>query len=419
MAIGTDITSMQRKYRQRNEGEFPEALVLELIRELDLRYGENPNQAAAIYRLNTQSNQSIQSENRISLAEFTNIRLAKSGKQGLSATNYMDVTRALDILKFFDKPSVAVMKHAIPSGYGVSDTSDAFDVSDMTDTYATQHGNNSLDRTYVAARDADARSAFGSVVVTNSPLDKSTAQAIVSTYVEVVACPEFEEGAMGILEQKKDLRAIFFSNIDQIPKYVGDDTQGIYDIKGLSTGRILVQEPYLTSIRSANDLVLDPMVSQNGQNYVVERIPTERELNDMLTAWYVNIGVRSNGIVIVKDGVTVSVGSGQQERVGAVEQAIIKGMQKAFDREGIKYDWRYGMTGYMKLNKINKNPFAGAVCSSDAFFPFADSIERLTQAGVTSVIQPGGSIRDYEVIDAANKHNMAMAFTLERCFGHF
>ncbi|MFH1209257.1 MAG: IMP cyclohydrolase [archaeon] len=387
MSRGTDVTDMKKTYRTAVENEFPDELSIRLEKESDLRYGENPNQPAAAYRFKD-----------IKLAEITNIRLAKTGKGGLSATNFMDVTRALDVLKFFNKPSVAVMKHLIPSGF------------------ATQFNGNSLDDIYVKARDADARSAFGSVVVLNMPLDKATAEAITSTYVEGVAAIEYEEGALKILEEKKDIRAILYSNIDKLPKFIGDDTLGLYDLKALPTGRVIVQKPYLSSIKSKSDLILDPMVIKDNQRYVVERDPTEKELEDLLTSWYVNIGVRSNGIVFVKDGVSVAIGSGQQERVGAVEQAIIKAYQKAMDREGIKYD---SLDGANLRDNLGISPLDNAVMSSDAFFPFRDSIDTIARVGVTAVIQPGGSLRDYEIIEAINKNNMAMVYTRERCFAHF
>lgn len=392
MSRGTDVTNMKKTYRTVVEGEFPESLNLGLIKETDLRYGENPNQPAAVYRFDGSS-----------LAEFTNIRLAKSGKGGLSATNYMDVTRALEILKFFNEPSAAVMKHLIPSGF------------------ATQHQNNSLDDIYRKARDADARSAFGSVVVFNRPVDKATAEAIMESYVEGVAAPEFEDGAMQILEKKKDIRAILYSHLDKLPRFVGEEIEGLYDLKCLPTGRVIVQKPYLSSIKGPGDLILDPLVKKEGENhvvreYVVARDPTERELKDLLTAWYVNLGVRSNGIVFVKDGVTVAVGSGQQERVGAVEQAIVKSFQKEMDRRKIQYD---PLEGIVQIVGEQINPLYGAVISSDAFFPFSDSIDLIASVGVTAIIQPGGSVNDHQVIDAVNKYKMSMVYTLERCFGHF
>ena len=393
---GTDVTDMKRSYRTAVAGEFADEMDLSMEKESDLRYGENPNQPAATYRFKG-----------ISLAELTDVRMAKSGKGGLSATNLMDVTRALDLLKFFHIPSVAVMKHTIPSGF------------------ATQFNNNTLADIYTGARDTDARSAFGSFVVLNVPMDKATAEAIMSTYVEGVVAPEYEEGTMGIFEEKKDIRVVTYSNLDAIPKYIGDDTEGLYDLKVLPTGRVIAQKPYLTSIKGPGDFILDPLVRKkqkddSGKEYetshVVERLPTPEELQDMLTAWYVNIGVRSNGIVFVKDGVTLAVGSGQQERVGAVEHAIVKAYQKAMDREGISYD---AINGAVNRDKLSANPLDKSVMSSDAFFPFRDSIDTIASVGVTAVVQPGGSVRDNEVIDAVNEHQMAMAYTLERCFGHF
>ena len=163
-------------------------------------------------------------------------------------------------------------------------------------------------------------------------------------------------------------------------------------------------------------MVLDPLVEKKSVEHVVKRDPTASEVNDLLTAWYVNIGVRSNGIVMVKDGTTVAVGSGQTERVRSVKQSIVLAYQKAMDREGISYDSLMGILG---SEKLQTNPLEGAVMSSDAFFPFRDSIDLVGEHGVSAIIQPGGSERDGEVIDAVNKHNIAMAFTRERCFGHF
>ena len=388
----TDISDMKRTYRTAVAGDFPDELDVRLARDanLQLRYGENPMQPAAVYGFKGTS-----------LAELTNVRLAKTGKGGVSAINLMDVLRAMDILKYFERPSVAVMKHNIPSGFATQCT--------LNDK--------SLVELYRNARDADSRSAFGSVVVFNRAVDKDTANEINQTYVEGVAAPEYHNGVMEILEQKKDLRVMQFSNLDRLPKFVGDDTEGLYDMKVLPTGRVVVQKPYLTSIRSAGDLVLDALVKdKDGKEHFIHRKPGEAELKDMLTAWYVNFGVRSNGIVFVCDGVTEAIGSGQQERIGAVEQAIGKAFQKEMDREGIKYnhyDW------YQHINELDKNPLFGSVCSSDAFFPFRDSVDAMNKFDVIGVIQPGGSARDNEVIDAINEHGMVAAFTLERCFGHF
>ena len=176
---GTDVSGMKRTYRTPLGVAFPERLEIILDKEQDLRYGENPNQPAAVYRPAGRS-----------LAEAAGIELVKSGKGGLSATNLLDVCGALEILKFFEQPAVVVMKHASPSGF------------------ARQQGDASLAEIYLRARDVDARSAYGSVVVTNRPVDRPTAEAIMSSFVEGVAAPEFEEGTLAVLERKRDILSL-------------------------------------------------------------------------------------------------------------------------------------------------------------------------------------------------------------------
>jgi len=382
-----NINDLKKIYRTVNTGNFPEEITLKLKKVNDLRYGENPNQPGAIYKIEG-----------LNLAELTNLRLLKSGKGGPSATNILDVTRALEILKFFKEPSCAVMKHLIPSGF------------------STQYRDEELIELYKKARDADARSAFGSVVVFNREVDKKTAEEIMKSYVEAVAAPGFDKEAKKILSSKKNMRLFLFSNLDKIPKFAGDNTEGIFDLKVMNTGNLVVQVPYLSKIKNKKDLILKPMIKDGEKEVAVKREPTEQELKDLLTAWYINICVRSNGIVIVKNGATLAVGSGQQERIGAVEQAILKAYQKAMDRDGISYD---AMNVFAAKEKLKENPLKGAVLASDGFFPFRDSVDLVTKHGISAVIQPGGSVRDLEVIEAVNGHNMAMVFTTERCFGHF
>ncbi len=383
-----NVTDLKKMYTTVVAGDFPPKLQIELVKESDMRYGENPNQPGAVYRFG-----------KSELAKLTDIRLVKSGKGGLSATNWLDVNRALEILKYFKKPSVAVMKHAVPSGF------------------ATQFGGNSLVDIYRKARDADARSAFGSVVVFNVMVDKETADEIMTTYVEAVVAPEFDDEALEILSEKKNMRLILFSNLDKVPKFAGDDTGEVFDMKVMGNGRVIVQVPYLSKIRSQEDLVLAPSItSKEGAEVKIKRKPTDSEMEDLFTGWYVNLGVRSNGVIIVKDGMTLSIGSGQQERVGAVEQAILKAYQKALDRENIEYD---PLDVMASVKKLSKNPLKGAVLSSDGFFPFRDSIDLIAAQGISAIIQPGGSVRDFEVLEAANEHGIAMAFTTERAFGHF
>lgn len=413
MVFEQDITNHKKKYRDRNEGDFPSKLIIELKKEWDLKYGENPNQHGAIYFL-----ESINGENASKMAELTNLQYVRSdgkGKGGLSLTNTMDITRAMDNLKFFnDAPAVVIMKHNIVSGF-----------AEFGGLAKQIEGQGSIDL-FRLARDADLRSNFGGTAVFNRPLDIETAKAMYELkkthnfFVDVVAAPSYEEGVVSYIEsQAKDIRISQFSNLEKLPKFQGDETYGLISIKEMPTGRIGIQDIYLTSIKSADDLIIHPIVTdkETGNKYRIEEEPTERELDDLLTAWYLNLaGARSNGVVVVRNGVSVAVGSGQVERVGAVEQAIIKGMQKAMDREGIKYDPLMGIKGFENLKD---DPFKGAVCSSDAFFPFPDSINTIARVGVTAVVQPYGSNRDHESVQAANKYKIAMPATLERCFGHF
>ena len=384
-----NVGDVKNIYKTAVGGDFPDDMNFELVNKEELRYGENPNQPGALYDLKCSE-----------LSKLLDIKLEKSGKGGLSGTNVLDVARAIDILKFFKEPSVAVMKHTIPSGF------------------ATECDGNALVEIYKNARDADARSAFGSVVVFNREVDKETAEEIMTSYVEAVAAPSFGSGAQEILSSKKNMRLMTFSNLDKIPKYEGEDSRGLFDVKAMPGGRALVQKIFLTKIKGKDDLITKPAVEdkETGKEVSVEREPTEQEIKDMLASWYVNIGVRSNGVVIVKNGTTLAIGSGQQERVGAVEQAILKAYQKAMDREGIKFD---SMKVMDSIDKMKENPLKGAVLSSDGFFPFRDSIDLISRFGIKAVIQPGGSIKDNEVIKAANDNKMSMVLTTERCFAHF
>lgn len=401
---GTDISQFKRVYRERNEGEFPDTLVFECTKESDLKYGENPNQQAALYTLD-----SIASHPAHWLAQQTQIRSIREdglGKGGLSLTNWMDIARALDTLKYFQDPAVAIMKHNVVSGFALQNE-------------ASTH----ISEVYQQARDSDRRSNFGGTVVLNRPIDAQIVAAFAELYprhiIDVVAAPGFEEGQLEALQCiSKHMRIVSFSNLDTLPKWKGDATQGLFSIKELPTGRLALQDLYLTSIRSPKDWISDPMkIDKEGRKHIIARDPSTQEARDLLTAWYINIaGARSNGVVVVRNGVLIANGSGQVERVGAVEQAIVKGIQKAFDREGLTYDPLMGIAGYERLRD---NPFQGAACASDAFFPFPDAVQRLGRMGVRAIVQPYGSIRDGSIIDEANRFNIAMPATLERCFGHF
>ncbi len=405
MAEPQDISKMKLAYRERNEGDFPQILPIVLELDSHKKYGENPSQHCATYHIF-----SIGGKKTKSIAEDTDLKPVHEGKGGLSLTNEMDITRAIDVLKFFsfsETPAVAIMKHNIVSGFA-KQTKESQSMAEL----------------FRYARDADLRSNFGGTAVFPEELDMQTAEAIFELkgtnpfFIDVIAAPGYKEGVVGYLEKsRKEMRIASFSNIFLPPAFKGEDTEGLFSLKEMPTGRMGVQDLYLSSIEGVENLVLRPMVIHKEKQYAIETEPTPEQVDDLLTAWYLNIaGARSNGVVFVKDGISVAIGSGQVERVGAVEQAIVKGMQKAMDREGIKYNPLMGIVG---SECLSKNPFEGAVCSSDAFFPFRDSIDTIASVGVKAIIQPYGSNKDYEVIQAANEHKIAMPATLERCFGHW
>lgn len=320
---------------------------LVLTKSASLRYGENPHQAAAHY----------------SSAQAAPVRWLKDGKGGPSWTNLADIDQAVKILRYFEQPAAVVMKHLNPSG--VAQQGSLLDLSTV----------------FRGARECDARAAFGGVAVVNRRLDRATAEAMSEGFLEVVAATGFSAGALQVLEGKKDLRLAQIEPPASRPRFVGDPVE--LELRLLSDGSCLVQEPFLSRVRNVGDLV-----------QVGRHAADPDQLEDLLFAWYVTTGVRSNAIVIAQQGRTLAVGTGQQERVGAVEQAIEKARQKGHD-------------------------LTGAVVASDGFFPFRDSIDLLAQAGIRAVIQPGGSLRDEEVVAACDEHGLALVFSEERCFGHF
>ena len=381
----TDVSSFKDVYKTAITSDFPKEAALLLgdkkipLKKIptQLRYGTNPHQPFTAYAPVENTALSV-----------GNLEMLKGGKAGLSLTNLQDMSQSLNILKFFDRPSCAVMKHVNPCGFKV------------------QTENESLDKIYKIARDCDSRSAFGGVVGFNVTVDGPTAEAIMETFIEGVIAPDFDEEALKVLRQnegtKKRNNAIRLAkvrNMDTIPKYIDDDVSANYNIRNLVDGSITFETPYLTRIKSVADFVSDPMIpntdpdTNDGKDIMIKRQPTDQELDDCLTAWYVNINVRSNGIVFVKNGAAIAVGTGEQERIGAVEQAIDKALKKGHDLKG-------------------------SVMSSDAFFPQRDSIDTVARHGVTAVVWPAGSMQDAAVIQAANDHNIALMATLERCFLH-
>ena len=366
---------LKQMYRTRTEGDFPDTVdVLGKAYEKveDLRYGTNPHQPAAFYR--------PADGQRLVLGAH---EILKTGKSGLSQTNMEDMQHAIGILKFLRDPSCAVMKHCNPSGVAIR-------VDDMP-----------LRSVYERARDADAQAAFGSVVVFNVEVDGETADAIMQTIVETVAAPGFTDEAIEKLndsatyKKNKELRIVKLQPFGALPKYIDEDCD-VLEVKMFDDGSLVLAKPYLSRVKSVDDLQNAYNEHPKKGNIEIDRAPTAEEARDMLFAWYVNIHVRSNGVVIAKNGQTLAIGTGEQDRVGAVEQAIHKAKSK--------------YSGDQTLD--------GAVMASDGFFPFRDAVDAATGAGITAIVQPGGSVNDYDAIVACNDAKATMVFTGERCFSH-
>ena len=362
-------------YLSRNVGEFPavtEVLGCRYEKADDLRYGTNPHQPAAFYK-------------PVGAATpIGDLQILKTGKIGLSQTNLEDISYAMNMVKFFNRPACACMKHVNPCGAAV-----AIDDQPTKEVYAN-------------ARVADPRAAFGCVAGFNCEVDADTAEAIMGEFTECVVAPAYTDDALAVFNDgerfklNKHIRVVRIDNLDALPKYTGDDTAHAATIKVLHDGCLIVSEPLLTSLRSTADLKPAEATGKKSGHVQSTAKATEQQLDDLLLAWYLNMNVRSNGVVIVKNGVTLAVGTGEQDRVGAVEQAIVKYREKYAGEEKIQ----------------------GAVMASDGFFPFPDAVEVAAEAGVTAVMSPAGSIRDIKVIKRANELGVALYHAPERIFSH-
>jgi phosphoribosylaminoimidazolecarboxamide formyltransferase/IMP cyclohydrolase len=293
------------------------------------------------------------------------------------------------------------MKHNNPSGVALAD---------------------SLVDAYLRADLADHVAAFGGCVALNRPVDGATAEAIAGRYAEVVVAPEYEEGAVEILSRRPNLRIMRIGNMARLATFAAER---FVDFKSLIDGGIIAQLSYVPQARTAADLLPAETVHR-GQTYRVDREPTAAEVDDMLFGWLVEAGVTSNSVLYVRDGATVGIGTGEQDRVGVAQIARDKAYRKladrlAFERHGVIYS---GLADEELRWEIDaevgrrRGGLLGAVMVSDAFFPFRDGVDVGLQEGVTAVIQPGGSLNDYEVIEACNEFGATMAFTGQRSFRH-
>ncbi len=312
--------------------KWPQQFTLQLTKQQALRYGENPHQQAATYRIGD---------------EPTGLLGAKQHQgKPLSYNNLLDADAALRCVREFSKSACVIVKHANPCGVASA---------------------NNIDAAFTRAWQADSVSAFGGIIALNESCTATIATALTQVFVEVLLAPEFSPEALSILAQKPNLRVL------QVPMTSKPELE-----MRVISGGVLMQE------------VDEQKIAADDLRIVTKRAPEEEDLATMLFAWHVLKHVKSNGILIAKDQCTVGMGAGQVSRIDAVDIALRKA------GEGT----------------------VGAVLASDAFFPFRDSIDRLAGTGIVAIIQPGGSVRDQEVIAACDAHGIAMVFTGKRCFKH-
>lgn len=398
-------------YRKRS-WKFPDEKTGELI-EKGLRYGENPGQEAALYEL-IGGNLTLGACRFIDPASGLVSAIAEEdmlqeGKHP-GKINLTDLDNGLNILKFLmGKPAAVILKHNNPCGTALAA---------------------SLAEAYHRANRADRIAAFGGCLVVNRAIDKATAELISENYLEVVAAPDYEEGALEVLKKRANLRIIQISRIDRLAAYID---KRFVDFKSLIDGGLIVQQSPLYGIRSAADFK-PAESSYQGKLFQIRRGPTEQEMADLLFGWFVEQGVTSNSVLYVKDECTVGIGTGEQDRVGVAEIAVYKAYQKyadalCFDRLKISYKdlelavERGERAGEIKeeidsLTEEAKGGLIGSAMVSDAFFPFRDGVDVGLRQGVKAVVQPGGSMRDWEVIDACNEAGVTMVFTGQRAFKH-
>ena len=337
--VASYLSQASRNNGAKAVGEFPDLLPLQFRKRLDLRYGENPHQQAAFYVASDAQGASVGSASQL------------QGKD-LSFNNLADADTALECVRQFEAPACVIVKHANPCGVAVAD---------------------SIRAAYDRAYRTDPTSAFGGIIAFNRPLDEATAAAIVERqFVEVIVAPSIDADAREVCSKKENVR-------------------------------LLVTGPLVTSnsrveLRSVNGGLLVQTrdfgrVCPDDLQVVTRRAPDAQETSDLLFAWQVCKYVKSNAIVLVRDGTTLGIGAGQMSRVYSTRIAAMKARDEGLDP-------------------------TGSTLASDAFFPFRDGLDAAAEQGVRAVIQPGGSKRDAEVIAAADEHGIAMVLTGMRHFRH-
>jgi phosphoribosylaminoimidazolecarboxamide formyltransferase/IMP cyclohydrolase len=343
------------------------------------------------------------------VSSITEAEMLQAGKHP-GKTNLTDLDNGLNILRYLDtRPAAVILKHNNPCG--------------------AAHGG-SLAEAYDRANMADRIAAFGGCVVFNQPVDKSTAELLAANYLEVVAAPDYETGTVEILKQRANLRIIQIARMDRLTDY---RQSRFLEFKSLMDGGVIVQQSPLNAVLSVEDFKTAETTYQN-KTYKIKRPPTEEELRDLLFGWSIEQGVTSNSVLYVKNECTVGIGTGEQDRVGVAEIAVFKAYSKygdrlCFEKHGIPYKdlelaIAKGERDLALKEEIDaatqeaKGDLIGSTMVSDAFFPFRDGVDVGLKEGISAVVQPGGSQRDFEIIEACNEAGATMIFTGQRAFKH-
>jgi phosphoribosylaminoimidazolecarboxamide formyltransferase/IMP cyclohydrolase len=424
------MSDLKEMYKTLQQDPFPEDLTIKLgdqeltfkkrTWEIDgetkgLRYGENPDQPAALFELTSGGLEldgiKFRGAGKGLVSALTEEHMIQAGKHP-GKINLTDVDNGLNILQYLtDKPAAVILKHNNPCGAAWTD----------------EGIGKALEKAYFADRIA----AFGGAIILNRPLTMEAAKIISSAYFEVVAAPAFEDGTIEEISKRKNLRILQIPGITELEKMRAEP---FLDIKSLTDGGMIVQFSFRNRILATEDFI--PATAEKDGSQYTCRTPTKQEAEDLLFAWAVEAGVTSNSVIFVRDGVTTAIGTGEQDRVGCVDLAITKSRTKYADV--ITWD-EFKMSLYeLKLKALSdddaaaklaevekraeeaKGGLAGSVVVSDGFFPFRDGVDLCIAQGATAIAQPGGSIRDHEIIQAVNEATpqVAMVFTGQRSFKH-
>ncbi|MDR2573585.1 MAG: IMP cyclohydrolase [Desulfovibrio sp.] len=425
------MSNLKAMYNTVYRDDFPESLSIELGGEKfiykkrawnineekkGLRYGENPDQPAALYALERGAPScggfALRAPDDGIVSALSEGQMLQAGKHP-GKTNLTDVDNGANILQYLaERPAVIILKHNNPCGA-------AWCAEGVAEALAR------------AVR-CDRIAAFGGAVVTNRPFSREAAQLAAESYFEVVAAPAFEEGAVDILKSRKNLRIMELPGLGRLEEW---RRSAFLDIKALADGGLVLQKSFVNRIEADTDFLPAEATTAEGVS-VTARRPSKAELEDLRFAWAVEAGVTSNSVIFARDGATLAIGTGEQDRVGCVELAVHKAHTKYADALAFV---EYGLSLYELRQKAEKEEEARerladikarakaahagltkSVLVSDGFFPFRDGVDVAIREGVSAIAQPGGALRDAEVIMACNEAapQVGMVFTGQRSFRH-